>query len=183
MTRRRDNEAIDPRECVSSLSLPSRLGINRCACSHEVLKYSLGRNELQDNTLQTFGLSVKSNGDYHAISASSAGNRLIINGNSQKRVINFRCGSLTRRRDTTRVIQDILNLGNDGFSRTQAIYKANLSFSLAKRYIPFLVSKGHLEQGTDNRGVQTYVLTTKGQHLLLCIAEIQRELDGLFITR
>jgi len=58
-------------ECVSSLSLPLRLGINRLACSHEFLKYSLGRNELQDNTLQTFGLSVKNNGDYHAISASS----------------------------------------------------------------------------------------------------------------
>ena len=112
-----------------------------------------------------------------------SGNRLVINGNPQKRVINFRCGSLTRRRDSTRVIQDILSLGHDGFSRTQAIYKANLSFSLAKRYIPFLLSKGHLDQGADNRGIQKYVLTTKGQHLLLCIAEIQRELDGLFITR
>src|SRR6266516_2158958 len=66
----------------------------------------------------------------------------------------FYCGSLTKRRDTIHVIQDILSLGKEGVSRTQVIQKANLSFSLAMRYIPFLLSKGHLEQGIDGRGAR-----------------------------
>ena len=95
----------------------------------------------------------------------------------------FNCGSLTKRRDTIHVIQDILSLGKEGVSRTQVIQKANLSFSLAMRYIPFLLSKGHLEQGIDGRGIRKYLLTTKGQRLLGCIAEIQKELDEPITAR
>src|SRR5207245_6279202 len=88
----------------------------------------------------------------------------------------FYCGSLTKRRDTIHVIQDILSLGKEGVSRTQVIQKANLSFSLAMRYIPFLLSKGHLEQGIDGRGIRKYLLTTQRHQLLRCVTQKQRRM-------
>lgn len=87
---------------------------------------------------------------------------------------------LTRRRDATRVIYDILMLGRRGASKTEVIYKANLSFHLAERYISFLLARQHLQLSIDGRGVRRYSLTAKGGHLLSFLVEIQKELEGLF---
>lgn len=87
---------------------------------------------------------------------------------------------VTRRRDATRVIHDILLLGRKAPSKTHVIHKANLSFHLAEEYISFLLEKKHLEVSIDVHGVQRYQITAKGQRLLSFLSEIEKELEGLF---
>jgi len=85
------------------------------------------------------------------------------------------------RRDATRVIYDILALGRDGESKTHIIFKANLSFQLAEKYIHFLVNKGLLRQDSDDEGLTRYHLTERGQRLLQLLREVENELNSLFV--
>jgi len=78
------------------------------------------------------------------------------------------------------VIHDILLVGRSGPSKTQIIFRANLSFPLAERYISYLLAKGHLQICLDRIGVQRYRLTNKGERLLGFLGEIEKELEGLF---
>lgn len=82
------------------------------------------------------------------------------------------------RRDTTKVIHDILLLARQAISKTQLIFRANLSFELAERHISFLLSKGHLQVSIDHHGTHRYETTAKGNRLLTFLGEIERELEG-----
>ena len=83
------------------------------------------------------------------------------------------------RRDATRVIYDILTQGSRGASKTQIIFRANLSHKLAEKYTIFLVKKGLLEIRTSLEG-KRYLLTSKGERLLRLLQEIERELSDLY---
>jgi len=86
---------------------------------------------------------------------------------------------LIRRRDTTRLIYDILCIASRGSSKYGIISKANLRFSQAETYLSFLLDKGHLQSGLDGNGVKRYMLTAKGETLRVSLAQIQEQLDGL----
>jgi len=86
---------------------------------------------------------------------------------------------LIRRRDTTRLIYDILCIARRGSSKYGIISKANLRFSQAETYLSFLLDKGHLQSGLDDNGVKRYMLTAKGETLRVSLAQIQEQLDGL----
>ncbi len=88
--------------------------------------------------------------------------------------------SLIQRRDTTRLIYDILCTTGSGASRYQIINRVNLRFSQAETYISFLLDQGHLQLDLNDGGIKKYRLTSKGERLRDFLAEIQRELDGLF---
>jgi predicted transcriptional regulator len=84
------------------------------------------------------------------------------------------------RRDATKIIYEILSLGIDGASKTHIIYRANLSYQLAERYIFFLVKKGLLREGTDSDGFTKYWITERGVRLLRLLRDVERELGDFF---
>jgi predicted transcriptional regulator len=83
------------------------------------------------------------------------------------------------RRDATRVIYEILSLATYGASKTHIIYRVNLSFQLAERYIKFLLQKELLAKRESGGGTK-YYLTTKGEHLLRSLRDVEKELCDLF---
>jgi predicted transcriptional regulator len=85
------------------------------------------------------------------------------------------------RRDATKIIYEILFLGLDGVSKTQIIYRANLSHQLAESYILFLVKKGLLETGTDPQGFTRYWITQRGERLLRLLRDVEKELGDFFL--
>ncbi|HTD20926.1 MAG TPA: winged helix-turn-helix domain-containing protein [Ktedonobacteraceae bacterium] len=85
------------------------------------------------------------------------------------------------RRDATRMIYEILSLGVRGSSKTQIIFRANLSHKLAEKYIVFLVKKGLLEI-ESNFGGARYLLTEKGEHVFHLLQEVERELEDFYVT-
>ena len=87
---------------------------------------------------------------------------------------------MARRRDATRVIFDILCVVRRGVSKTQLMYKANLSFPLVQEYMSFLTIKGLVETSVNVNGFATYRLTDKGMALLNLLSQVERELGGFF---
>ena len=85
------------------------------------------------------------------------------------------------RRDATKVIYEILALGIEGVSKTQIIYKVNLSFRRAEVYIHFLANKGFLKLETDPQGLTKYWLTESGVRLLRLLRSVEIELRELFL--
>ena len=90
-----------------------------------------------------------------------------------------RC-SLIQRRDTSRLIYDILCLARERASKYRVTSKANLNFRQTERYTSFLLDNGHLQIDSDGDSVKHYMLTLKGQRLLQSLEGIQQELKGLF---
>jgi predicted transcriptional regulator len=78
------------------------------------------------------------------------------------------------------VIYDILALGAGGASKTQLIFRANLSHKLAQKYTAFLVKKGLLSIESDLEGSR-YFLTEKGSHLYRLLQEVERELNDFYV--
>ncbi len=87
-----------------------------------------------------------------------------------------------KRRDTTRLIYEILSLAGKGTSKYRIISLVGLSFSQAQTYLSFLVDNAHLELDTNSNGVKQYKLTSKGEKLRYFLAEVQDQLDALFTS-
>jgi len=85
------------------------------------------------------------------------------------------------RRDSTRVIFEILLQAVGGVSKTGIIFKVNLSFQLAERYVRFLLNKGLIKRETDRDGSTKYSLTERGDRLLRLLREVENELGDLYI--
>jgi predicted transcriptional regulator len=58
--------------------------------------------------------------------------------------------------------------------------KTNLSSALVIRHVSFLLGKGHLQIHIGLKGTRHYLLTSRGQHLLSSLVEVEKELQGLF---
>lgn len=83
------------------------------------------------------------------------------------------------RRSRVEVVADILRATNGvGATKTQIVYRANLNFKLASRYLQHLLEKGYIEEAERN-GKKVYLATQKGQAFLRKLFEIARDLDGL----
>jgi predicted transcriptional regulator len=70
-------------------------------------------------------------------------------------------GSRPRRRDTLVIMTEIIGIALKGASKTQIMYKANLSFSQLKRYLALLSHHSLLEKSA-NDGREIYKATAKG---------------------
>lgn len=87
---------------------------------------------------------------------------------------------VSKRRDATRLIFEILRLSADGASKTKIRYRLGLNFKLTERYVAFLQGKRLIQLGPDGNGAITYELTRPGMRLLHFLAEVEKELAELF---
>jgi predicted transcriptional regulator len=70
------------------------------------------------------------------------------------------------RRQGIEIIMDILEISLNGAKKTHIMHKANLNFSMLRRYLQQLLSKGLLEK-IDNPYEDDYYKTTdKGREVL-----------------
>jgi predicted transcriptional regulator len=82
--------------------------------------------------------------------------------------------SKPERRDKLVIMTEIIGIAIEGASKTQIMYKANLSFSQLKRYLT-LLSHHCLLKKSAYAGREIYKATPKGVEFI----EIQRQLIGL----
>lgn len=82
---------------------------------------------------------------------------------------------MKRRRDSTRVLYEILSLARRGTTKTQIVYKANLNFNLADRYVKPLLAQGFLREKSKETNIM-YELTMRGERLHNILAAAQKEL-------
>jgi len=83
---------------------------------------------------------------------------------------------LKKRRDSVRILFEILLLSELGISKTQAVHKANLNFGLIENYLSFLKSHDYLVGDSIRRG--QLKLTQKRNHLLGLLSDLEKELTG-----
>jgi len=69
----------------------------------------------------------------------------------------------TRRRSDVKVLVDILVVGLKGAKKTEIVYKANLNFKIAKKYLDFLAAKGLLTEDSFRGAKKIYQTTEKGK--------------------
>ena len=81
-----------------------------------------------------------------------------------------------QRRDSTRVIYEILSVVSDSATKTQLIFKVNLSHQLAERYIQFLLNREHIARTERPNGQVDYSITEKGYRLLRLLRDVENEL-------
>ncbi|WP_048150843.1 winged helix-turn-helix domain-containing protein [Palaeococcus ferrophilus] len=84
------------------------------------------------------------------------------------------------RRSKERIVADIIRSTNGkGATKTQIVYRSNLNFKLAQRYLDHLVERGYLR--AEQRGRHTiYFATEKGEAFLKRLSEIEREIESMF---
>jgi len=68
---------------------------------------------------------------------------------------------LTEKRTTIRLIVDILEISLKGVGKTEIVYKANLNFKQAQKYLDFLLEKGLIAVSSNRRN--KYRTTAKGK--------------------
>ena len=78
------------------------------------------------------------------------------------------------RRNDLDICADLLKVSRDGALKTHMVYKANLNFSIIKKYIKRLVENGLLESENGR-----YYTTDKGAQYLDQYREFFRSMPGL----
>ncbi len=76
------------------------------------------------------------------------------------------------------MIYEILALARRGSTKTRIVHSANLNFRLAERYLTFLLEKQLLTTQALNE-TKLYKLTERGEHMLLYLSEVEKELTEL----
>jgi len=69
---------------------------------------------------------------------------------------------LSERRSTVKLMVDILRIALNGAGKTEIVYKANLNFKQAQRFLSFLLDKGLLTV-VSLHGKRKYRTTQKGR--------------------
>ncbi len=82
---------------------------------------------------------------------------------------------LNNRRDSTRVIYEILELAKEGVSTSQIVRLANLNSHLARKYVMLLSTTGTIQPRVE-AGVDLCKLTPKGERVLALLTEYHQEL-------
>ena len=83
-------------------------------------------------------------------------------------------GNKSKRRDKLVIMTEIMLVAVKGASKTQIMYKANLSFSQLKRYLTLLLHHSLLEKSVLN-GRVVYKATAKG----VAFTEMQQQIIDL----
>ena len=84
--------------------------------------------------------------------------------------LNFK-GRVKKRRGRAEIIADILSAAMKEAKKTQIVYKANLNFRRARKYLPYLEEKGLIE----NIGSE-YKTTEKGKQFLQDYQKLDEQL-------
>ena len=80
------------------------------------------------------------------------------------------------RRTAPEVLKEILSISPGKLSHIR--FAVGMSHRQARRYVPFLVREGYLEDRLDERGLVVYHITEKGKRLL----GLLDQLSGFFET-
>jgi len=75
-------------------------------------------------------------------------------------------------RSRTEIVAMILEIANQGTSKTKIMYKAYLSYSQLNRYLSFLIGDKLIEYKLE---LELYTLTEKGERLL----QVYKDLDDM----
>jgi predicted transcriptional regulator len=70
---------------------------------------------------------------------------------------------MNERRSDVKIMVEILNISFNGAKKTEIVYKANLNFRQAQKYLNFLAKKGLLAANISTRGRNKYQTTQKGK--------------------
>ena len=80
------------------------------------------------------------------------------------------------RRDHLQIMTEILDIASrEGATKTSLVYKANINFTLAKRYLEYLEKKGLIQRSNEANLIK-YSLTEKGRETLLRLKKVNEEL-------
>ena len=82
-----------------------------------------------------------------------------------------------RPRDSLVIIQDILQVAARRASKTEIVYRSNINFVAAERYISRLLLRGMLETVVEE-GKSKFQTTLLGMEALSKLTEIQRLFEG-----
>jgi len=87
----------------------------------------------------------------------------------------------SKRRDRLYIIAEILGLAEHGILKTQAMYRANLSFTQVNEYLDFMLKRELLEKKSiDNKNF--YVATSKGKKLYEMYYEINKMIGPDYVN-
>lgn len=86
--------------------------------------------------------------------------------------------SQRKRRDSTRIIYEILLASKDGISKTRVIQKSNLNFNLMREYLSFLLERKYLERMPSRSSHDKLKLTDKGERLLDLLNQLEGEIKA-----
>src|SRR5207245_4726487 len=86
--------------------------------------------------------------------------------------------STKRRRDSTRIIYEILLASKNGVSKTRAVYASNLNFRLIEDYLAFLLKMKYLERTRSGSSHDELRLTDKGARLLGLLDQLEKEIKS-----
>lgn len=68
---------------------------------------------------------------------------------------------LSEKRNTVKIMVDILEIALKGAGKTEIVYKANLNFEQVRKYLDFLLGKGLMAVSSNKR--KKYRTTEKGK--------------------
>jgi len=81
------------------------------------------------------------------------------------------------KRDSVRIVRDILDSAVSGRTKTEIVYRARINFKLFDKYVPLLV-KRNLLKVISRDSYQVYITTEKGLALLKKINEVLNAIFG-----
>jgi len=88
-------------------------------------------------------------------------------------------GQVKMKRSKDMIITQVLDICNDGASKTKIVYQVNLNFKTVNPYIELLTKNGLL--GVDDEGpITLYRTTQKGSKILKEFQSIHSELPELY---
>jgi predicted transcriptional regulator len=71
---------------------------------------------------------------------------------------------LRERRDTIKLVVDILEIAINGAKKTEIVYRANLNFKQVQKFLDFLIKKGLISVSSNKR--KCYQTTEKGKEFI-----------------
>src|SRR5712664_1267424 len=84
--------------------------------------------------------------------------------------------SRKRRRDSTRILYEILLSSKNGVSKTKAVHASNLNFRLIEDYLAFLLKMKYLQRTPNRSSHDELRLTDKGTRLLGILEQLEEEI-------
>jgi predicted transcriptional regulator len=73
---------------------------------------------------------------------------------------------LGKRRSDVKIIVEILRVASNGVNKTQIVYKADLNFKQARKYLDFLIKKELIAVSHDSNGKEGYKTTDRGRNFV-----------------
>lgn len=80
-------------------------------------------------------------------------------------------------RDSLLIVRDILQAASKKATKTEVVYRSNINFVAAEKYISKLLTRGMLETITDD-GKSKFQTTALGLDTLSKLTEVQKLVNG-----